>query len=287
MSDLFRSADSPPSGINQISTRWPLIQDPARFVFRYAPAIQGYLGVFLKNPHDVEDTCQAILLRIVERGLVTPDQLRGRFRDYLIATVRNAALAKLRSHVPEPAGMPVDALAAPEAAVYPSDEEWISRWRRVVMAGAWEALENHERANPGSLCHAVLRALIDHPQDDSQQLAARVSDRCGRTISAEAFRKQVSRARRLFAEFLVAETARTLENPTATAIEDELIDIGLMKYVKPFLPPDWRTSGKLLPADRSRSEFQKSLFGRSHSQSTRIPLAGGKGPFLISPAARP
>ena len=68
-------------------------------------------------------------------------------------------------------------------------------------------------------------------------------------IGPEAFRKQVSRARRLFAELLVAETARTLDNPTPLAVEEELIDIGVMKYVKAFLPADWRTSGKLLDVD--------------------------------------
>lgn len=67
----------------------------------------------------------------------------------------------------------------------------------------------------------------------------------GRTIRPEAFRKQVSRARRLFAEPIVAETSRTLGDPTPLKVEDELIDIGVMKYVRPYLPGDWRTSGKL------------------------------------------
>lgn len=67
----------------------------------------------------------------------------------------------------------------------------------------------------------------------------------GRTIRPEAFRKQVSRARRLFAELIVAETSRTLGDPTPLKVEEELIDIGVMKYVRPYLPTDWRTSGKL------------------------------------------
>jgi len=247
MTDSSISNDRPRAGIDQISTRWPLIQDPVKFVMRYAPAIQGYLGVFLKNPHDVEDVCQAFLLRVVERGVVDEGNLHGRFRDYLIATVRNAALAHLRRRpLPVHDGVPIAEIPNADAFEFPEDEEWLSRWRRVVLASVWETLENHERENPGNLGHTVLRVLVDFPEEDSTQLAARVSKKCGRVIQPEAFRKQVSRARRLFAELLVAETASTLDDPTPLHVEEELIEIGVMKYVKPFLPPDWRTSGKLI-----------------------------------------
>ena len=240
----------PQDGIAQISTRWPLIRDPVQFVFRYAPAIRGYLGVFLKNPHDVEDVCQTFLLRVVERGVVEADALNGRFRDYLIATVRNAALAHLRKRpLPAQEGTQLAEVPAAESLEFPDEEEWLSRWRRVVLAGAWEALENHERENPGSLCHTALRALVDNPGETSEQLAARVSRACGRTVRAETFRKQVSRARRVFAELLVAETSRTLDDPTPQRVEEELIDVGVMKYVKPFLPADWRATGKLRDAE--------------------------------------
>lgn len=238
------------AGIGQISTRWAIIQDPVKFVMRYAPAIQGYLGVFLKNPHDVEDVCQAFLLRVVERGVVEENLLHGRFRDYLIATVRNAALAHLRRrHVASQESMPLEEVAAPDSFTFPDEEEWLSRWRRVVLTGVWEALENHQRDHAGNLGYTALRVMVDHPSENSSQLAARVSRLCGRTIQPEAFRKQVSRARRLFAELLIAETSRTLDHPTPLKVEEELIDIGVMKYVQPFLPSDWRTSGKLIDLD--------------------------------------
>ncbi len=250
MSDSGSSKDVPRAGIDQISTRWALIRDPVQFVMRYAPAIRGYLGVFLKNPHDVEDVCQAFLLRVVERGIVEEGLLHGRFRDYLIAAVRNAALAHLRRRpLVTQDGSRLADVAAEEEFVLPDEREWLSRWRRVVLAGAWDALELHENEHPGNLFFTSLRALVDHPGETSGQLAARVSRACGRAVAPEAFRKQVSRARRLFAEFLVAETARTLDNPTPQTVEEELIDIGVMKYVRPFLPPDWRASGKLADAE--------------------------------------
>jgi len=250
MSDTLPAQQKPRAGIDQISTRWPLIQDPVRFVMRYAPAIQGYLGMFLKNPHDVEDVCQAFLLRIVDRGLVEPTHLHGRFRDYLIATVRNAALAHLRRRTGMVRdGVPLGEIPDPESFEFPVDEEWLSRWRRVVLTSVWEAMETHQRDHPGNPGHSVLRVLVDYPAEDSSQLAMRVSKQCGRTIQPEAFRKQVSRARRHFAELLIAETAATLDDPTPLKVEEELIDIGVMKYVRPFLPADWRASGKLIDGD--------------------------------------
>src|SRR4051812_42077065 len=114
MSDPVVPTTPPRDGIGQISTHWSLIEDPGRFVLRYAPAIQGYLSVFLKNPHDVEDVCQTFLLRVVERGVVERSLLHGRYRDYLIATVRNAALAHLRRRVPPQDGTPVAEAAAPD-----------------------------------------------------------------------------------------------------------------------------------------------------------------------------
>jgi hypothetical protein len=237
-------------GIDQITTRWALIKDPVQFVMRYSPAIQGYLSVFLKNPHDVEDICQAFLVRVLERGVVDENHLHGRFRDYLIAAVRNAALAHLRRR---PLGAqnrtPIQEIPDPRPFAFPADEEWVSRWRRVLLASVWEALENHQRDHPGNLAYSVLRALTDHADEGFDRLAARVGKQCGRAISTVAFRKQVSRARRLFAELLLAETARTLQEPTPLKVEEELIDVGLMKYVRRFLPEDWRTSGKLIDPD--------------------------------------
>lgn len=251
MPDPATPSQPPRAGLAQISTRWALIRDPVQFVMRYAPAIRGYLSVFLKNPHDVEDVCQAFLLRVVERGVIEQALLHGRFRDYLIATVRNTALAHLRRRpTPTGDGTPLEEVPSPAPEVaFPDEEEWLSRWRRVVLAGAWDALDRHEREHPGNLAHTALRALVDHPDESSQQLAARVGQLCGRTVQPEAFRKQVSRARRLFAEHLVEETARTLEDPTPERVAEELIDIGVMKYVEPFLPADWRTGGKLLDAE--------------------------------------
>ena len=87
-----------------------------------------------------------------------------------------------------------------------------------------------------SLCYTVLRLAVDWPEEDSPSLAERVIEIAGRPLSAVAFRKQLSRARRRFAELLVLEVGRTLEKPTLAAVEMELIELDLIEYVRHILP---------------------------------------------------
>ena len=80
----------------------------------------------------------------------------------------------------------------------------------------------------------MLRASIDHRGETSAQLAMRVSSAIGRFVSPEAFRKQLSRARRMFARLLVREVVQTLKDPTPEDIEAELGEIGLRDFVRRY-----------------------------------------------------
>ena len=113
------------------------------------------------------------------------------------------------------------------------------------MQRAWAELLAYERKNPTGLAHTALKLSVEFPEDDSKALAARASKIAGTAVQPDTFRKQLSRARRLFAEFMVVETARTLEAPSAQLVEQELIDTGVMTFIKEFLPEDWRTRTEL------------------------------------------
>ena len=67
-------------------------------------------------------------------------------------------------------------------------------------------------------------------------MAKRVSEMTGQELKPEAFRKQLSRARKRFADLIVQEVARTLVEPTLEGIKDELNCLDLMKYVEGYLP---------------------------------------------------
>ena len=238
---MRRIVQTPKRMLEEISTRWPMILDPAQFVLRYAPAIEGYLLALVRNPDMVDEIRQDFLLRMLQKGFVAPQNIKGRFRNYLQAAVRNAAISHLRRKAP--AQTEPEALAQlPDATSEPAiEKEWLDQWRQCVTERVWAALELHERQNPNNHAYTVLRIFVDHQaQEDSEQLAQRVSQRLKKPLRADAFRKQLSRARRLFAKLTVQEVVQTIEDPTPERIEEELIDLGLLTTIQPFLPSNWR-----------------------------------------------
>jgi hypothetical protein len=204
-----------------------------RFVLRYAPSIRGYLQVLLPPPAEVDEVLQEFLLSVVKRGF-TPDRVRrSRFRDYLIAMVRYHAWRHLRRKKLHPLSADVaDQLQAPAAAA-PEDAEWLAGWRQCLLDRVWETLEFKERNSPGNWHYSALKLTADHPDADSRMLAARVP--ANPPLSPVAFRKQLSRARAAFARALIAEVERTLEQPTPDMVADELAELRLLEYVRPYL----------------------------------------------------
>src|SRR5215467_9141490 len=120
----------------------------------------------------------------------------------------------------------------------PYDDQLLATWRRSLLDMTWSALEEYQRAHKGSVSFTLLRLRADFPDDDSEQLAARLSDVLGRKVRADAVRQQLRRARLRFAQLLLEEVARGLDDPTPERVEEELVEIGLMDYVGDFLPPD-------------------------------------------------
>jgi hypothetical protein len=54
-------------------------------------------------------------------------------------------------------------------------------------------------------------------------------------LRPDAFRKQLSRARPFFADLLRQEVAQTLDDATPEMVEEELIETGLMPYLRDLL----------------------------------------------------
>jgi hypothetical protein len=241
MASLSESGPEGPSILEHISTHWPVVGDPVQFVFRYAPAVRRYVGALVENAHDADDVVQDFLTRAVGRPF-QPEQIRkGRFRDYLKAVLRNAAISHFRRGARRP--------TAADCSTFPArdvddaaDRAWLTEWRGCLLQRAWEALEQHEHRAPEGMAYTSLRLAADYPHESSASLAARASALTGRSVGVDAFRKQLSRARRHFAQMLVQEIRQTLEHPRAEDVVEELCDLGLMEYVRDFLPEPFRTA---------------------------------------------
>jgi hypothetical protein len=226
----------PRAELGLITTEWALVFDPVQFVKRYANAVERYLLALIKNREDAAEAAQNFFLWVTEHGFPRARRDRGRFRDYLKVAVRNAGLNYIqRQKGPRGSNLDFSSLSVPDDTLIP-EQEWIVQWRQCLLRRAWKALKKHEEQAPQTLCHTVLRLKAANPREHSKTLSARAAALVGRPIRRDAFRKQVSRARRLFAKLLVDEVAETLDKPTPDAITEELVDLGLFAYVRDLVP---------------------------------------------------
>jgi RNA polymerase sigma factor (sigma-70 family) len=255
------SADSPAPELrlDEISTYWSLLRSahqgsggsavPARnaLVMRYNGAIRKYLVALMGNEQEANEVAQEVVIRMLRGDFATATPERGRFRDYLKTAVRNEFVRYLKKKgrramvaldsIPEP----TDETAAPPYAEH--DQQWVAHWRSDLLEKTLRLLEDYQRQRPheGNIYHDLMRLRMKHPENDNHQLALQLFEATGRRLSPEAFRGQLMRARRKFAELLLGQVAATLDKPTPEDVEEELFAVGLMNYVRDLLPSDWRT----------------------------------------------
>ena len=93
-----QEAETPLAGLrlDRISTHMTTLQDAERFVMRYGKAIRGYVTAILRDPAEGEEVVQELILGLLRRGGPATWPGAGRFRDYLKASARNAAVTYLR-----------------------------------------------------------------------------------------------------------------------------------------------------------------------------------------------
>jgi RNA polymerase sigma factor (sigma-70 family) len=249
--------NSVPGRLDTIPTSWSLVRqahaaDQTRtaaearqaLVMRYARAIRRYVGGMVKSREDADELAQDVMVRLLKGDFAGADPDRGRFRDLLKTAVRNMVRTywgKQGRH--RPADMGVELL--PDPGDDRLDQSWLGEWQNVVLDHAWAALAEAERQNPKSPSYTVLRLRADYPEDTSDGLAARLSERLGTAVRADAARQMLRRARFRFAEYLVAEVEMGLAEPAPDRVEEELAALGLLEHVRDFLPPDWKQRGRL------------------------------------------
>jgi DNA-directed RNA polymerase specialized sigma24 family protein len=236
--------------LDEITTQWSLLrrahQGPAgaarnTLALRYAGAIRGYVGALLQDSQDADELSQEVLVRILHGDFAGATPERGRFRDLLKVAVRNMVRTwwgrkQRRASVPLDLGQ----VPAPEGDELPGEAEWVSTWQKNVLKMTWDAMESYEFSHPGTIAWTLLRLRADHTDDDLGRLASRLQAATGRAFRPAALRQQLRRSRLRFAQLLIEELARGLDDPTP-----ERVEVGLMEYVRDFLPPDWRTRGEL------------------------------------------
>jgi RNA polymerase sigma factor (sigma-70 family) len=217
--------------LEYISTHWTMIEDPTKFVLRYAPAIREYIENLLKGKQDAEDVTQDFLTVVMSRGFSEKQVTRGRFRDFLRVAIRNAVIDHFRAK-----RLPVtDHQILEETIAGEDDTDWINYWRSCVLDAAWLKLRQHQKSTPGNLDYTVLKVASENPDKDSVNLAELLGQSVGKSIKAEAFRQKLHRSRHKFAEILVAEVRDTLRDQSQDEVDDELRVLGLEKFVRDYV----------------------------------------------------
>jgi hypothetical protein len=137
-------------------------------------------------------------------------------------------MAPLSPEVPDPLA---DGKTSPEIEAERRFEEI---WRDELLGQSWAALREFETRS-GQPLHTVLRLRADHPELRAPEMAERLAPVLGKEVSPEWVRKRLFLAREKFTTLLVESVARTLSDPSAAEIEQELIDLGLLDYCRSAL----------------------------------------------------
>ena len=233
-----RMTRQPQQSFEHITSHWSQISDPVKFVYRYSPAIRSYVLALSRDENESEDIIQDFLARFLEQRLHEKFEHRGRFRDFLKICVRNTVKAHYRKRMRREkrlAEYELSSLADDSSASRFAEEQWTESWRACVLDKAWLQLEQHQRQQPGNQFYRVLKLRAANPDADSASMAAILGAETGQSVSPESFRKQLSRARRMFARIILKEVRSTIASACPEELSTELAELGLEPYVRDFL----------------------------------------------------
>ncbi|MBL8795084.1 MAG: sigma-70 family RNA polymerase sigma factor [Planctomycetia bacterium] len=236
------------SRLSGIQTMWTLVRKahqgqpevvkPAQeqLLARYGGAVKRYLRGLVRDADTADDLFQEFAVRLIKGDLHNADPQRGKFRNYVKGVLFHLVADFHQRKKRQPVGMgdntPEPAISEPSHAEL--DAEFLHNWRDDLLARSWLKLEGAERQS-GKPFYTVLRFRSQNPELTSDQLAAQLSVKLGKPLTAAGVRQTLHRARERFSEIVLDEVVHSLDNPTPRQLEEELIDLGLMKYCKPAL----------------------------------------------------
>ena len=226
--------------LSQIQTMWTALRQAhagptagasdaqVRLLERYTPAIRRFLRGALRDPDAAADVFQDFVVRFLHGDFHRADPGRGRFRDFLATALRNLVFHHEKARKRRPESLTADG-PGPEARAGTADAGPATpRGLAQVATGlAWEGLARHDRQT-GQPLHLVLRFRADHPGLRSPEMAERLGARLGQAVSPEWVRKWLARARERFMDLFVEEVERSAPHAGPEALEQELVELGLL-----------------------------------------------------------
>jgi RNA polymerase sigma-70 factor (ECF subfamily) len=206
-----------------------------RLVLRYSSAVYSYLMGAVRDRDVADDLFQEFALRLMRGAFRRADPRRGRFRDFLKTALGHLVTDHYRRQVHSP--RPYQDI--PDPATDPStlaeaEERFSAEWRAQLLDRAFAALEEFEQRT-GQPLHTLLHFRVEHPDLPVADMARQLSGQLGQEPAAAWIYKHLHNARQKFADLLVAEVARTLDQPCVEQLGEELAELGLLQWCQPAL----------------------------------------------------
>jgi RNA polymerase sigma-70 factor (ECF subfamily) len=228
--------------LSRIQTRWTLFRqahgDDAEacrareaLLRDYYGAVYKYLIGIIHDPTAAQDLSQSFALRFIEGRFRHADPARGRFRDYLKKALKHMVYD---SHRDQRCGF---GLIAPEALPDPSESDFEKAWRADMLERTWATLERAwEALGEGRPAYSALLELLRvDPTLRAPQIVERLSAQRGIHVKEDWVRQAKKRAWASFADHLIDEVASTFESGDLDVLEEELIELDLLKYCQSAL----------------------------------------------------
>jgi RNA polymerase sigma-70 factor (ECF subfamily) len=190
-------------------------------VGRYHDAVERYLRLKLRDQNLADEVFQEFWTKLLTHKLAGADRSKGRFRDYLRTVLHRLIIDHFRVRKLQP--LPQGDLLDPSS----SDADFDRVWREAVIKRVWSRLETYELNTPKNRYATVLHLRVGSPKAPIEDLAQQLSEQTGATVSPEAFRKTLQRARAKFLDLLVQELRDTIHPAEPDDIEAEIFDLGL------------------------------------------------------------
>ncbi len=193
----------------------------------YEPVV-AYLRCVLRDADEARDMSHAFFAEMLSGGRITSaDRDRGRFRSYLLGSVKHFVSHHWQAERRLKRGGGVEAVSLddPEVAEMPDarrlspDAEFDLQWARTVIARSMDALRTECVAEGRGAFFDSVNGLLSGQANHGDQTALAAA--CG--MSFDAFRMAVSRLRKRLRQCVKTEVAGTLEDPARVQEEMEAL----------------------------------------------------------------
>ena len=243
---------SPEDHLSRITTIWTALKKAhgsqtdqvedaqERIISRYSSAVYRYLRKILSDDNAADEVFQEFALKVINGGFRHARPEKGRFRDYLKASVLRLVTdyhrRRKRRDPLNAAGRLSDVWESGKNRQTELEAKFSESCQEEILERAWSALRNVSLTNE-TRWYDVLEFRANNSGVPSEEIAEILTERLRpqKPFSAPWVRKTLQRARERFADLLFDEVGQFFEVSGVGEIEHELSELGLLSYCKSSL----------------------------------------------------